>query len=426
VDTAAPVVPSSLSEDMRAVYKVSSEKANEESDRRTQLLAQSPELAALDLRIQQNPADKEARSQLVAAYFDHQMHWAAYELLSAVEAKNEADSETSLGLARIWDVWGQYDLALKFGERAIAEGDSSARTLDVMGRIQLHRNDPAAAITWYTRAAQQGDSATIQANLGYAYLLVSDWAQAKATLEKAIALDGSLPEAHNNLAVVLIKLGDDKAALSELVKTAPAHVAFNNMGVLYLQEEQLVRAREYFEEALRLAPGYEIAERNLTDVEALLPVGSPVGESLDNAPEDVKEKPQMNCPVVDAVVATLAETEPLPRTIDVDFMGSLGMVEAAPIPEPMFSDVVAPVRVKIKKPRATEEVTGNVKDGDGGESNGIACPSTTKSARQKNSWWMVNLDDHRLGLYATIGLLLGAVTFAIRRNRPSVEKITIR
>jgi hypothetical protein len=40
---------------------------------------------------------------------------------------------------------------------------------------------------------------------------------------------------------------------------------------------------------------------------------------------------------------------------------------------------------------------------------------------------MVNLDDHRLGLCAVIGLLLGTVTFAIRRNRPAaVAKISIR
>jgi tetratricopeptide (TPR) repeat protein len=116
---------------------------------------------------------------LVAAYLDHQLYWAAYEILTAADATNEVDSEISLNLARIWDVWGQYDLALKYGERAIAAGDSLPRAFEVIGRIHLHRNEPAAAIIWYTRAAQQSDDATILANLGYAYILGSDWEKAK-------------------------------------------------------------------------------------------------------------------------------------------------------------------------------------------------------------------------------------------------------
>jgi tetratricopeptide (TPR) repeat protein len=101
-----------------------------ENDRRTQLLAEHPELADLVIRIQQNAADNDARSQLVAAYFNHQLYWAAYELLTAADATNEVDSEASLNLARIWDVWGQYDLALKYGERAIAAGDSHSKSWD--------------------------------------------------------------------------------------------------------------------------------------------------------------------------------------------------------------------------------------------------------------------------------------------------------
>ena len=140
------------------MYKLSGESSSKENDQRTQLLAEHPELADLVIRIQQNAADNDARSQLVAAYFDHQLYWAAYEILTAADATNEVDSETSLNLARIWDVWGQYDLALKYGERAIVAGDSSPRAFEVIGRIHLHRNEPAAAIGWYTRAAQQSDA----------------------------------------------------------------------------------------------------------------------------------------------------------------------------------------------------------------------------------------------------------------------------
>ena len=80
-------------------------------------------------------------------------------------------------------------------------------------------------------------------NLGYAYMLASEWGKARTSLEKAIDLDDGLAEAHNNLAIVLSKLGDENGALRELSKTGTPAVAFNNMGVLYLEAEKTERAR---------------------------------------------------------------------------------------------------------------------------------------------------------------------------------------
>ena len=54
-----------------------------------------------------------------------------------------------MNLAVIWDAWGQYDLALQYGERAIASGTATAQAFETMGRILLHQNEPDQAITWY-------------------------------------------------------------------------------------------------------------------------------------------------------------------------------------------------------------------------------------------------------------------------------------
>jgi Flp pilus assembly protein TadD len=450
------------------VYKLSGESANKENDRRAQLLAEHPELSDLFIRIQQNAADKDARSQLVAAYFDHQLYWAAYELLTAADAMNEADSETNLNLARIWDVWGQYDLALRYGERAMAAGDSSPRALEIIGRIHLHRNEPAAAISWYTRAAEHSDNARVLANLGYAYILVSDWENAKTNLEKALTLDGTLPEPHNNLAVVLMKLGDDKAALSELQKTAPAHVAFNNMGVLYLQEQKLARAQELFEEALQLAPKYEVAQRNLSTLQALMPP-VPVPEALlDSPPQNARINVDGNCPATDEPGPTLVQTE-LQSTapVDTDFRGSKGMLETdvAPSAQQTVSelapgDTAAPARLQIKKPQTIERIehgayekgtgkaggaaqiattkAGEAQDtkstSTGGpmptafESNGMGCRSSGAArARHNNPRPAFNFDHQQLSMCGIIALLLGTAAAAVRRNKPSViAKVTLK
>jgi len=441
------------------VYKLSGESANKDNDRRAQLLAEHPELSDLVTRIQQNAADKDARSQLVAAYFDHQLYWAAYELLTAADAMNEADSETDLNLARIWDVWGQYDLALKYGERAMADGDSSPRASEVIGRIYLHRNEPAAAISWYTRAAEHSDNARIVANLGYAYILVSDWENAKTNLEKAITLDESLPEPHNNLAVVLMKLGDDKAALSELQKTAPVHVAFNNMGVLYLQEQKLARAQELFEEALQLAPKYDVAQRNLGTVQALMPPSAAAEAELDSPPQNARVNVDGNCPARVEPGPTLVQTElQSSAPVDTDFTGSRGMVETDVTPSDQQTvsglapgDTAVPARLQIKRPQTIEGAgkagstvqiatmkAGEAQDtkstSTGGpmppafESNGMSCRSSgTGKTHHNNQRSIFNFDHQQLSMCGIIALLSGTAAIAVRRNKPAViAKVTLK
>ena len=262
-----PVKPASLSEYIRAVYKVEHENNNKQAEERAALLAQSPELADLSSRVDRNPADRDAAGRLAAAYIDHQLFWSAYELLTSAQAASPDDVAINLNLARVWDGWGEYDLALSYGERAIGTGAASAQAYEVLGRIHLHRSDPAQAIASFTEAAQRENKPSILSNLGYSYILAGDWETARTTLEKAVELDDAMAEAHNNLAIVLTKLGDEEGALQQLSKTGKPPVAMNNMGVLYLQENKLDRARYFFEEAVRLEPTYEIALQNLRAVE---------------------------------------------------------------------------------------------------------------------------------------------------------------
>jgi tetratricopeptide (TPR) repeat protein len=267
--TPAPVKTSSLSEYMRTVYKISGENSRQQSDERVKLLEQSPELSKLSERVEKNPADREAMLHLVAAYMDHQLYWAAYEVLTNAQAVSPDDNAIDLNLARVWDVWGQYDLALKHAQRAATNGAVAAEAYEVLGRIHLHRKSPSEAIEAFTLAAKHGDSPAVLSNLGYAYMLVSNWERARSSFEEALELDPGIPEAHNNLAIVFSKLGDEGRALLELSKTGTQAVAFNNMGVLYLQEQRVEQARYFFEESVRLDPKYELAQRNLQALKAV-------------------------------------------------------------------------------------------------------------------------------------------------------------
>jgi tetratricopeptide (TPR) repeat protein len=262
--------PSSLSDYIRGVYKLSAE-ASRHLEQRSALLAEAPELEELVERAEQDPEDTEAQSRLVAEYMSRKLYWGAYELLTNKLLGSQNDPETNLNLAVIWDVWSLHDLALQYAERAIANGATSARAYETIGRIELHRNHPTQALVWYDLSLKSARTAPVLANLGYAHMLQSEWESARARLEEAIRLDDTLEEAHNNLAIVLSKTGDDNGALTHLLRTGRPAVAYNNMGVLCQESQRLHDAQHYFEKALRLEPGYELARRNLTALEALLP-----------------------------------------------------------------------------------------------------------------------------------------------------------
>jgi tetratricopeptide (TPR) repeat protein len=284
------IKPASLSEYIRGVYKLSAE-ASRQLEQREALLAAAPELADLVDRAEKDPTDNEARSTVIGEYMSRKLYWGAYELLTeTLPVTGAEDPDTNLNLAIIWDAWGLYDLAVQYGERAVAHGAASAKAFETMGRIQLHRGDPAQALVWYKRALELDRTAPVLANMGYAHMLRAEWETARTTLEEATTLDDNLEEAHNNLAVVLSKAGDNTGALAHLLRTGTRAVAFNNMGVLYLQQNKLRDAQQYFQEALRLDPNYERARRNLTELETLLQPPSAVGLPA-SASESVKQPP---------------------------------------------------------------------------------------------------------------------------------------
>ena len=266
-----PIAPAALSEYIRGVYKVSAE-AGVRSQQRDALLADAPELAGWLDRAEHNPDDVEARSLVIDEYMSRKLYWGAYELLTAsrsTEATNDPD--TNLNLAIIWDAWGLYDLAAEYADRATTHGAASAGAFEAMGRIQLHRGKPDEALLWYRRSLEQERTPVVLANMGYAYMQKGEWDNARQALEEATALDDSLEEAHNNLALLLSKAGDEKGALKHLLRAGSPAAAHNNMGVLHLQERRIKDARHYFEEALRLDPNHDLASRNLA---ALTPEGA--------------------------------------------------------------------------------------------------------------------------------------------------------
>ena len=434
-DAYQPVKSSSLSQYMRAVYQLSSEAGNKQTEKRAALLSQDPELQELVTRTEQDPADSEARSKLVTAYMDHQLYWAAYELLTSAEAANPNAPDIQLNLARIWDQWGQYDLALKYAARAVDTGAVTASAYEVLGRIHLHRKSPAEAVTWFQRAAAQNDNAAVLANLGYTHILLAEWEQAKVALEKAIVLDSDIAEAHNNLAIVLSKLGDEQGALAHLSKTAKPSIAFNNMGVLYLQEGQFERAQNFFEASLRLDPAYETAQRNLRtakDVTAppsivhLPSFTSPTAKATASQAiecdvafeaKEVGSVPAESIParLEEDVQEAVAPVDTTPALTDGDALPPVTKLES-PVQEP--EETATPKENQDDKPPAQKEILADLGVAVP-ESQGAVCASKASHAKPANSGSMLSLNRGYVHVAGIAGFLLVASSIAWRKRRMS-------
>ena len=81
------VKPSSLSDYIRGVYKLSAE-ASQHLEQRAALLTDAPELEDLLNRAEETPQDTEARSRLVTANRSRKRYWGAYELLTSALPSN--------------------------------------------------------------------------------------------------------------------------------------------------------------------------------------------------------------------------------------------------------------------------------------------------------------------------------------------------
>lgn len=345
------VKPASLTEYMRAVYKLSHEAAVQDNERRDRLVERTPRLKDLVQRLSVRPDDAEARRELGLAYLQNGLPWSAYDLLTEAEAVLTGDASIQSALAAIWDGWQEYDMARRHAEQAV-QLSPTASAYEVLGRIHLHADAPAKAAKAFLSGLElDSKSAVLLANTGYAFMLQSDWKTAQDFLQRALAVDSSIGEAGNNLAIVQSRLGNFDGALQQLMKINEPAAAMNNLGVLYLAQEKPAEARAAFQEAVRIDPSYARARSNL--VQAPAPSSAAASSSSSRPPAIVylapAEGPQRpaSAQASSVVARTLAIVQPVLAQPVVDSVKPAA-VERPAVPAPA-------VRVAPSPPHRSSE-----------------------------------------------------------------------
>lgn len=131
------------------------------------------------------------------------------------------------------------------------------------------RGDQAEAERRFERALSlDSKNPEILCDRGYNLYLQRRWAEAEATLRKALAADPRHARSRSNLALVLAQRGDDDAALAEFIKAGcdPAD-ARSNLALTQAMRGRLDEARKSYAEALAAKPRLAEARDGLRAVD---------------------------------------------------------------------------------------------------------------------------------------------------------------
>jgi tetratricopeptide (TPR) repeat protein len=107
--------------------------------------------------------------------------------------------------------------------------------------------------------------------MGYSLYLQSRWPEAEMNLQQALAIQPNHVRAHNNLGMLLARIGRPQEALSEFhlagCRDADAYV---NLAFALTLEQHWPEARQHYQHALQADPSSLAAQKGLRELEQLI------------------------------------------------------------------------------------------------------------------------------------------------------------
>lgn len=210
-------------------------------------------------------------------------------LLGTLQFEQKAYNQSAKNLERYLNVYpGNLEvrkllaaiyLKLKQPEQALAvltpfleKNKDDVQLLALAGEAYLRNEDPGQADAYFEKAAKLDPSnIALQTQLGLSRLVAGDTERAEARLTTASALGSKQYQADVALVrLYLSKKQYDKAlvAVSALEKKFPNSPATHNLkGGVYYAKQDYAQARQSFEKALKLKPGFFPAASNLAQLD---------------------------------------------------------------------------------------------------------------------------------------------------------------
>jgi Tfp pilus assembly protein PilF len=143
--------------------------------------------------------------------------------------------------------------------------------LELFQKAYMHQmqGDLELAVDLYKRSIQLFPTAEAYTFLGWTYSFQGRAEDAIAECKNAILIDPTFGNPYNDIGAYLIGLNRFDEAIPWLEKAIASrryesyHFPWYNLGRVYAAKEMLNRARECFEKALQIEPGYTLAREAL-------------------------------------------------------------------------------------------------------------------------------------------------------------------
>jgi tetratricopeptide (TPR) repeat protein len=200
---------------------------------------------------------------------------AAEGFFQAALKDDPASAEAFYGLGSVYLKLDKTGLAREYFQRA-AElranyPETGPNAWNNLGLLAAREGETEKAADYFEKALKlDRDHFISLENLGNAYRQQKRFAEARSTLEHALALKPSDPEANYSLGMVFAQENDGDSAyryLQKALEIRPAYPeALNNLGILYLRTRRRDDAVKEFEKCISVAPAFDQAYLNLARV----------------------------------------------------------------------------------------------------------------------------------------------------------------
>jgi Tfp pilus assembly protein PilF len=136
--------------------------------------------------------------------------------------------------------------------------------------------DYEGAIELYKKSLELHPTAEAHTFLGWTYHFQGKVDEAIAECKRAIEVDPDFGNPYNDIGAYLIALGRNDEAIpwleraTEAPRYDPRHYPYFNLGRVYYAKGMINRAREYFQEALRIEPRYTLARQAVENIRRMV------------------------------------------------------------------------------------------------------------------------------------------------------------
>lgn len=183
--------------------------------------------------------------------------------------------------ARMYEGQQNLPASITHYEQALAVAPNDIRTLLGYARLLDRQENLAGAEQLYRRAIElQPENTSALNDLGMLYARHGQFAHAAQVLEQAVAIQPTDQRYRNNLASVLVDVGNEQAALSHLTAVHGDAIAHYNLGYLLSQRQQNERAADHLRQALNLNPYFEPARTLLGNLQTTSARFQPASASM--------------------------------------------------------------------------------------------------------------------------------------------------